>query len=116
MQSGASGPAWLGWALGWEHHMRATIVPHRFMAREITARPKARFFGFLAVMWAGVALIGWLLLWFGWPDSASNEIRRLAWLVLIPEPIFLGLTIFFRVVEKPRKVPAPSDWEGPVIH
>jgi hypothetical protein len=96
--------------------MKAHIMPHGWMAREITARPKARFFGFLAVIWAAVALIGALLLWLGTPGTESGEIRRLAWLILIPEPIFLSLAIFFRLVEHPRKVLAPRDWEGPVVH
>ena len=92
--------------------MKAHIMPHGWMAREITARPKARFFGFLAVIWAAVALIGALLLWLGTPDTELGEIRRLAWLFLIPEPIFLSLAIFFRLVERPRKVPAPGEWGG----
>jgi hypothetical protein len=102
--------------LGCKHHMKAHIMPHGWMAREITGRPKARFFGFLAVIWAAVALIGALLLWLGTPGTESAEIRRLAWLILVPEPIFLSLGIFFRLVEQPRKVPTPRDWEGPVVH
>ena len=56
------------------------------------------------------------MLWLDAWGTEFEEIRRLAWLVVIPEPIFLVLAVFFRLVEHPRKVPASTDWEGPVIH
>jgi len=87
------------------------------MTHEMNARPKARFFAFVALMWAGVAFVGAVMLWLdtSW-ELDSVEIRRLAWWVVIPEPVFLGLAIFFRLVERPRKVTAPREWEGPVVH
>lgn len=96
--------------------MKVHIMPHGWMAPETTARPKARFFTFLSVIWAGVALIGGLLLSPGEPASGSSELSYIAWLMLVPEPIFVGLAIYFRLVERPRKVPTPPGWEGPVIH
>jgi hypothetical protein len=81
----------------------------------VSARPKARFFGFLALFWAPVALVGALLLWLDTWGTESVEIRRLVWLVLIPELVFIGLAIVFQFVERPRKVPEPRHWDRPVI-
>jgi hypothetical protein len=64
-------------------------------------------FTFLSVIWAMVALIGGLLLWAGGLASESSELSRLAWLVVVPEPIFIGLAIYFRLVERPQKVHTP---------
>lgn len=96
--------------------MKPQIMPQGWMAPETTARPKARFFTFLSAVWAGLALIGVLLLWHGESWSGLSELRHIAWLFVVPEPIFVGLAIYFRLVERPRKVPTPPSWEGPVIH
>ncbi len=96
--------------------MKLHIMPHGWTPRETMARPKARFFTFLAIVWAAVALIGGLLLWPGQSAGESSELRRVAWLVLLPEPIFIALAVWFRFVERPRRVRVFNDWEGPVIH
>ncbi len=96
--------------------MSAEIMPHGWMARETLGRPRARFCGFLAVIWATVSIIAALLLWQGLDTPELAEIRRLAWLLLLPEPVFIGLAVFFRLTEAPRAIPAPLDWHGPILH
>lgn len=95
--------------------MKAHIMPHQWMARETIARPKARFLGFLAVIWAPVALLGALYLWLDTSGPESPGMARLAWQLLIPELVLVWMAIVFRFVECPRHVPPPLDWDGPEV-
>ena len=80
-----------------------------------STRPKARLFGLLASLWAPLALIGILLLWLDTWGTEFMGIRRLVWLVVLSEAVLLGLAVLFQFVERPRKVPAPSHWDRPII-
>ena len=81
-----------------------------------STRPKARFFGFVASCCAPVALMGALSLWLDTRATEAVEFRRLVWLVLVCELIFIGLAIVFQFVERPRKVPEPrAPWDRPVV-
>jgi hypothetical protein len=96
--------------------MKVNVVPRGWMARDVLGRPRMRCFTFLAVLWAAVAFIGVWLLSQGEIAAHDSGIRRLAWLILLPEPVFVGLAVFFRLTERPRRIPVPPDWEGPVLH
>jgi len=91
-------------------------MPHGWMAKGTIGRPKTRFYSFLAVLWATVGGIGALLVWQGQDMALEPGIRNLAWLVLLPEPVFIGLAVFFRFTEVPQKLPTPPDWHGPILH
>jgi hypothetical protein len=81
--------------------MSAKIVPSRGVLREITERPKARFFGFLSLMWAAVAVIGVVILW---ETPVPSGLERIAWLLVLLELAFIAAAIFFWLTERPRRV------------
>lgn len=70
------------------------------MTREEPTRHKARFFGFLSIVWCFVS-IPCLLVLFPFP-AADPEITRLCILLCAPHPVFIGLAIFLALTEQPR--------------
>jgi hypothetical protein len=79
-----------------------------WVTRETVGRRKARFFGFLSVIWFLVSATASIPFWTSWHESPllSAEVKWLCGILLILQPVFLTLTILFRIFEKPRKITA----------
>src|SRR5262245_7977569 len=74
-----------------------------WVARQKVGRPRARFFGFLSVIWLGVSFCASFPFWDGWPESFGY----LEWLcsaLLVPQPVFLVLAMVFLLTEQPRSI------------
>jgi hypothetical protein len=74
-----------------------------WVTREIVGRPKARFFGVLSVVWLFVALPASIV----FLDGSSQPFGDLEWLcllLLLPQPVFVGLAVAYRLFEKPRRL------------
>jgi hypothetical protein len=66
-------------------------------------RPRARFFGFLSVIWLGVSICASFPFWDGWPQSFGS----LEWLcgaLIVPQPLFVVLALVFLLTEQPRPI------------
>jgi hypothetical protein len=82
-----------------------------WVTRQTVGKPKARLFGFLSVIWTGVLIGASIPFW----NGSSPTFSALDWmwaLLLVPEPVFIGLAIAFWIWEKPRTIierqPNPS--------
>ena len=73
------------------------------ITRQTIARPRARFFGFLSVIWLGVSLCASLPFWNGWPES-FGYLEWLCGALLAPQPALAGLAIVFLLTEQPRAI------------
>ena len=93
--------------------MNEHIVPPRRVTREVFRRPKSRLFTFLAVVWSMMAIPGFFLL-----SLSDPGVRRVAWIMVLPEPAFITFAIVFCLTERPRRVTEPVDSNigGPVIY
>lgn len=95
-------------------------MPEGWMSKntETTGRPKARFFGFLSVMWIILGICAAMCLSLKADDPEFYGVRRLSWVILAAEPVFIGLAIYFRFAERPKKltVPTTPGWDGMIIH
>jgi hypothetical protein len=86
----------------------SAIVPPQPVRREVWERPKARFFGFVSLMWAPVFFIAitfldsGLLLLSSRPED--GELRAIAWWLIAPEIVLILLAVAFWRFEKPRRV------------
>jgi len=72
-----------------------------WMRRQTVGRPRARFFGFLSVIWLGISLCASFPFWDGWPESFSY----LEWIgcaLLVPQPVLVVLAVLFLLTERPR--------------
>ncbi len=74
--------------------------------RQYMGKPKARFFTFIAGAWLAVAFFASLTFWSGFPDAWSGW-PWLCALLIIPEPIFIGLAVGFWIKEEPRMI---TEW------
>jgi hypothetical protein len=71
--------------------------------RQSVGRRRARFFGFLSVMWLLVSTPSGILLWDRW----SQSFGYLEWLclaMLVPQPVFVLLAFAFLLTEKPLQM------------
>jgi hypothetical protein len=66
-------------------------------------RPRARFFGFLSVIWLTVAICASFPFWDGWPRS-FGYLEWLCCMLLLPQPIFVVLALVFLLKEQPRVI------------
>jgi hypothetical protein len=74
-----------------------------WFTRQTVGRPRARFFGFLSVIWLGVSCCVSFPFWNGWPKSFG----WLEWLcsaLLVPQLVFVVLAVLFRLREQPRTI------------
>jgi hypothetical protein len=74
-----------------------------WVTREIEGRPKARFFGFLSAVWLFVAFPASIV----FLNGSSEPFGVLEWLcllLLLPQPVLVGLAVAYRLVEKPRRL------------
>lgn len=72
-----------------------------WLARRIVGRPRARFFGFLSVLWVFVSLGASFPFREGWPETFG----RLEWVCLglmVPQVVVGVLAVVFLLREKPR--------------
>ena len=74
-----------------------------WITRQTVGRPKARFFGFLSLIWVPVSIWASLPFWDGWPQPFGY----LEWLcsaLLASHPVFVVLAILFLFTEQPRTI------------
>ena len=79
-----------------------------WIARQVLGKPKARLFGFLAVVWLFIALSASIPFW----DGLSNIFFLADWLCLFliaVEPILVAMAIFLWIVEPARPFTALQD-------
>lgn len=74
-----------------------------WVTRQSMGRPRARLFGFLSVLWLGVSICASFPFWDGWPHAFS-ELEWVCGALLIPQPVFIALTLLFLLTEKRRPI------------
>lgn len=72
-----------------------------WITHQTTTRPRARFFGFVAVIWLAVSLCAASVFWNGWPSSFSY-LEFLGIAVLVAQAAFTVLAVAFFFTERPR--------------
>lgn len=73
---------------------------------QTAGKPKTRLFGLLAVIWLGVGIPASAPFWLNdWPPPFSTP-EWLGLLLMLPEPIFIWLTIAFALKEKTQNITA----------
>jgi len=70
-----------------------------WLTRRIVGRPRARFFGFLSVVWLVVAVGASFPFWDGWPRSFGYR-ELFCGLLLLPLPIFVVLALVCLLTER----------------
>ena len=70
-----------------------------WVTRQAIGRPRARFFGLLALLWLFVALCATYPFWNAWPQSFGYW-EWLCVALLIPEPVFAVLAVVFFLTER----------------
>ena len=74
-----------------------------WLTRQTVGRPRARFFGFLSLIWLGVSICASFPFWDGWPESFGY----LEWLcsaLLIPQVVLVALALVCLLREQPRTI------------
>jgi cytochrome c oxidase subunit IV len=74
-----------------------------WLTHETTARPYARFFGFVSLIWLGVSVCASIPFWMDWPKS-FGYLEWLCVVLLVLQPLFLILAVFFYLREQPRVI------------
>ncbi len=74
-----------------------------WIRREVIGRPKARFFGFLSVVWLLVSVCASIPFWCPWPQRVT-DLDWLCVLLIAPHPVFIVLALVFRLTERPRTI------------
>jgi hypothetical protein len=72
-----------------------------WFTRQTVGRPRARFCSFLSLIWLPVSVCASVSFWDGWPAS----FEWLEWLcsaLLVPQPVFVVLSVVYLLTEKPR--------------
>jgi len=64
-------------------------------------RPRARFFGFLSLIWLAVSIWASFPFWHGWPQSFGYW-EWLCSALLVAQPVFIILFAIFLLNEQPR--------------
>jgi hypothetical protein len=72
-----------------------------WLTRQTVGRPRARFFGFLSAIWLLVSLCASHPFWGGWPE-AFGYLEWLCGALLMPQAVFVILTVFFWLTEPQR--------------
>jgi len=83
------------------HSITQIIHGGGFSTRRTVGKPKARFFGFLSLIWLFVAFGASFPFWQGWPQ-ALTYLEILCIVMLVPLPILILLTIAYLLFEQPR--------------
>ena len=74
-----------------------------WITRQTVGRPKARFFGFLSIIWFGVSLCASFPFWDGWPES-FGYLEWLCGALIVPQPVLIALAVVFLLTEQPRTI------------
>jgi len=74
-----------------------------WITRQTVGRPRARFFGFLSVIWLFISIGASFPFWDGWPQS-FGYMEWLCSVLLVPHPVFVMLAVVFLLTEKPRTI------------
>lgn len=74
-----------------------------WITRQAVGRPRARFFGFLSILWLGVSLGASFPFWDGWPESFGYW-EWLCSALLVPQPVFVVAAVVFLLTERPRTI------------
>jgi hypothetical protein len=74
-----------------------------WLTRQTVGRPRARFFGFLSVIWLFVSICASFPFWNGWPES-FGYLELLCSALLVPQPVFAVLAIVFLLTEQPSTI------------
>jgi hypothetical protein len=74
-----------------------------WLTRQTIGRPRARFFGFLSLVWLAVSICASFPFWDGWPQT-FGWMEWLCSVLLIPQPVFVVLAVVFLLTEKPRTI------------
>lgn len=83
---------------------RAQIVDGGgWLTRQTVGRPRARLFGLLSCLWLGVSVWASFPFWEGWPQ-AFGWLEWLGTALLVPQPVFVVLTVVFLLTEQPRTI------------
>src|SRR6188474_3174616 len=72
-----------------------------WITRQTIGRPRARFFGFLSVIWLFVSIGASFPFWDGWPQS-FGYLEWLCSVLLVPQPVFVVLAVVFLLTERPH--------------
>jgi len=87
-------------------HMKSSNIVHGggWVRRQSVGRPKTRLFAFLSLVWLGVCVCASAPFWLdNWPPTFSDG-EWLCLLLMLPEPVFIVLTIVFALTEQPRNI------------
>lgn len=68
---------------------------------ETVGKPRARFFGFLSLIWLLVSFCVASLFWGGWPET-FGYLEWVCGALLVPLPVFITLAGVFLLSEQPR--------------
>jgi hypothetical protein len=74
-----------------------------WITRQTLRKPRARFFGFLSVIWLGVSILASFPFWDGWPQS-FGYLEWVCTALLLPQPVFVVLAVAFALMEQPRTI------------
>jgi hypothetical protein len=74
-----------------------------WITRQTVGRPRARFFGFLSLIWLGVSFCASFPFWDGWPES-FGYLELLCSALLIPQPVFGVVAVVFLLTEQPSTI------------
>lgn len=66
-------------------------------------KPRARFFGFLWLIWLLVSFVASTPFWDGWPET-FGYLEWVCGALLVPLPVLTTLAIVFLVIEPPRAI------------
>jgi len=74
-----------------------------WITRQTVGKPRARLFGFLAIIWLLISICASFPFWDGWPQSFTG-LDWLCTLLLLPQPVLFVLAIVFWLTEQPRAI------------
>ena len=74
-----------------------------WVTRRTLGKPRARFFGFLSVVWLAVSIWASFPFWHGWPQSFGYW-EWLCSALLVPQPMFIIMFAIFLRTEQPRTI------------
>ncbi|HMP84464.1 MAG TPA: hypothetical protein PKA41_17350 [Verrucomicrobiota bacterium] len=74
-----------------------------WLTRQAIRRPRARFFGFLSLLWMAVSICASSPFWGGWPQ-AFGWLEWLCSVLILLQPLFVVLAVVFLLTEQPRVI------------
>ena len=74
-----------------------------WVTRQTLRKPRARFFGFLSILWLCVSIFASVPFWEGWPQP-FGYLEWLCTALLLLQPVFVVLAVVFVLTEQPRTI------------